>query len=345
MKNEQEEMIQARGGEQKLTVGTAQFRAALTSYPAADQEALEWLWGYLYQVHQGRVQSLLEELCVAYIDLHRVFSGRATEQYSAVISAAADLRRRVARQLPLVETDVTRDIMETLDYARDYGAMVAIVGSTGRGKTYTAKHWAALNNHGRTRYIRAGSNSSRSALLRQLCVAAGSGWSGYKNFELEQRIMTNSAYTSRNVLIVDEAGHLIPKGGNNTGAIELIRDLHDNTGCAVALIFTDVYLEQMTLGRLNRFFEQFRGRIEKVCRISESPDRGEVEAAVRNFCPGAGEEVIASACAVAGGNGGKLRTLFRDLQKALLLANDDGRKVITVDDLATAIEWRSAGAL
>ena len=46
----------AKGGEQVLTVGVAQFRAALALYPAEDQEILEWLRGYLYQALGGQVQ-------------------------------------------------------------------------------------------------------------------------------------------------------------------------------------------------------------------------------------------------------------------------------------------------
>ena len=140
----------AKGGEQVLTVGVAQFRAALALYPAEDQEILEWLRGYLYQALGGQVQPLLQRLGVSYLDLHRVFSGRRSENYSGVIAAAAALRQRVAKDTPLVETDVTRAITDALDYARDHAAMTAIVGGTGRGKTLTAQVWAAANNHGRT---------------------------------------------------------------------------------------------------------------------------------------------------------------------------------------------------
>ena len=139
----------AKGGEQVLTVGVAQFSAALALYPAEDQEILEWLRGYLYQALGGQVQPLLQRLGVSYLDLHRVFSGRRSENYSGVIAAAAALRQRVAKDTPLVETDVTRAITDALDYARDHAAMTAIVGGTGRGKTLTAQVWAAANNHGK----------------------------------------------------------------------------------------------------------------------------------------------------------------------------------------------------
>lgn len=330
--------------EQRFSVGAQQFRAALGGYPPADQEMLEWLWGYLYQSLGGQAQTLVRELGIPYLDLHRVLSGRETQQYSAVIAAAAALRRRAAKQIPLVETEVTRAITETLDYARDYAAMVAIVGSTGRGKTYTAKHWAAQNNHGRTRYIRMTSNPGRSTLLYKLCEAAGTGWSGYKNAALEQRVLTSGAYGPRNVVIIDEAGHLIPRSGSGTGAIEFIRDLHDNCGCAVALIFTDVYLEQMRLGHLKRYFEQFLGRIEKVVKIPENPSIAEVEEFVNSYAPGAGDDLVAAATAAACAEDGKLRTLARDLQKASLLAQSE-KRVMVVDDLHAAIAWRQGNGL
>jgi len=326
--------------EQRFSIGVSQFRNALQQYPELDREALEWVWGYLYQVIGGNAQTLIRELGVPYGDIHRVFCGRPTDQYSAVLAGIADLRRRAAKRQPLVETEVTRKIVEGLDYARDYAAMVAIVGSTGRGKTYTAEHWAAQNNHGRTRMIRAGSGTSRTALLIKLCEAIGCGWSGYRSNALEQRVISSGAYGPRNVLIVDEAGHLIPKGDSNgTGAIEFLRDLYDSTGCAIVLILTDVYLEQMTLGRMNRFFEQFRGRLEKVVRLDENPSVEEVEAAVRSFSATAADDLIAVAYKAACDGDGKLRTLYRDLQKAYLLAKAEERDIET-DDLQTAIAWR-----
>ena len=331
----------AKGGEQVLTVGVAQFRAALALYPAEDQEILEWLRGYLYQALGGQVQPLLQRLGVSYLDLHRVFSGRRSENYSGVIAAAAALRQRVAKDTPLVETDVTRAITDALDYARDHAAMTAIVGGTGRGKTLTAQVWAAANNHGRTHYIRMTSGARRSTLLMKLCESAGMGYGGYKGPELEQRILHNHAYTSRHVLIIDEAGHLIPKGDSSaTSAIEFLRDMHDEIGCAVVLIFTDVYLEQMEQGRLNRFFGQFIGRLEKIVRIAPEPSLEEVEAAVRSFAPEAGSDLIAAAFAATSSGKGKLRTLYRDLKKADLLAKAQNHP-LDVEDLKAAIAWRS----
>ena len=335
--NSAEVYVGANGG--KINLSASQFRTGIQLYPVAEQEQLEWLWGYLSVNLRRQVKLLERELGVPYRDIYSAFTGRPTERYAEILRRSAELKANEIAHLRLVETPVTAGILETLDYTRDYSAMTAIVGPTGRGKTYAARYWQALNNHGRTRYIRMSSSAGRTSLIYALCDAAGTGFRGYKNCELEQRIF--GSLSRRNVLIIDEAGHLIPRGTSPASALELIRDIKDITGCGVCLIFTDVYLEQIRLGAQRRYFEQFIGRIEKTYHIPDQPEKAEVAAVLRSYVEKPSRELLTLAYDSARAGDGKLRTLFRDLDRALLLADTEGHE-LTADDLRTAITLRTS---
>lgn len=328
----------AYGG--KMNVSAAMFRTGIQLYSQQEQETMEWLWGYLNQ-HLRRQAKLLErELDIPYVDIYAAFTGKPTERFGELLKKAEELKKNVVRHLHIVETPVTRNIIDTLDYTRDYSAMTMICGPTGRGKTYAAQYWAALNNHGRSRYIRMTSSCSRTGLLYQLCAASGTGYRGYKNVELEDRVF--NSLTARNVLIIDEAGLLVPRTNSGTGAIELVRDIHDITGCGICMIMTDVYLEMILLGPMKNYFEQFRGRIERTYRIPEKPTKAEVSAVVRGYRKDAPRDLLSLAYESAIKDDGKLRTLFRDLTRAQLLADDENRPM-NAEDLQLAIDLRSSG--
>lgn len=108
------------------------------------------------------------------------------------------------------------------------------------------------------------------------------------------------------------------------------------------MIMTDVYLEMILLGPMKNYFEQFRGRIERTYRIPEKPTKAEVSAVVRGYRKDAPRDLLSLAYESAIKDDGKLRTLFRDLTRAQLLADDENRPM-NAEDLQLAIDLRSSG--
>lgn len=316
------------------------FQAALQNRTDAQRDKLEWLWGYLHGALGKSKSRLAAALGVDWEPIAELLTGRlqgsALEDMFDAIDA---LKRRASRAKPLVRTVITDRIVEALDYARDYSAMIYVSGPTGRGKTYTAEWWAGENNHGRSKYLRIPSECSRRALVRLMCQTCGVACRG-NTTEMEENL--HRALGPRNILIIDEAGHLLSKSGRPGGAIELLRDLHDVCKCAVALIFTDVYLKEIKSGYAADYFEQFLGRLEFPVEIPKLPRRDEVRAVLQAYFADPAEDLVNYALAVTRERDGKLRTLFKDLSRAEEYAAAEGRKT-TKADLQLMVQWRKSG--
>lgn len=326
----------------RLTLSHDLFISHLAQCSQEDQDRMNWLWGYLHNVLNRSRTRLIAELGQEWEDVRHYLSGDLAEpKHADMVEAIESLMRRAARQKPLVSTIVTERIIEALDYCRDYSAMIYVSGPTGRGKTCAAEYWTAQNNHGRTRYVRIPSDCSRRTLVFTLCRACGVSARG-NTADMEANL--HKALTPRNVLILDEAGHLLSRSGRPGGAIELVRDLHDICGCGVALIFTDVYLREVKRGANADYFEQFLGRLEFPVEIEKQPRRDEVRAVLCAFIENPDESLVSLALDAARARDGKLRTLFKDLTRASEFARGKGR-ALTRADFQLAIKWRkSTGA-
>ena len=326
-----------------INIGLQMFRSGIRRYTELEQEKLEWLWGYTFDILGNSKTELSRAIGYDYRFIYDIFTGAFDGPLDTFCAAIDNLKERAAQKMPLVRTVVTDRIIETLDYARDASAMVTISGPTGRGKTYTARWWARQNNHGRTRYVRVPSGCSRRTLVALLCQQSGIGVAGVKTSMLEQRLF--KAFTSKNVLIIDEAGHLVPKAGaNSTCAIELLRDLHDIVGCAVVMIFTDVYLSEIKNGRQADYFEQFIGRIMFPLAIPQKVLKNEVECIIKAFMPEPPVRMIEFAYQQAMQRDGKLRTLFEDMRRAQEFATRQQRSM-RFEDLKLAVDWRKSGGV
>lgn len=314
--------------------------AGVEKYTPEDKERVLWLYGYF----SGYLRQNKSQLCyeLGYKDedweqLRFVFTGRiAASIHQEVMDSIDALRRRLSKQRPLVHTIVADMIIEGLNYCRDNSAMVYVTGQTGRGKTYTAEWWTAENNHGRTKYIRVPSECNRRSLIQMIARSFGIAAAG-TNSEIINNL--GKAVTPRNVIIIDEAGHLLNKSGKPGGAIEVLRDIHDLYKCGIALIFTDVYLGEIRRGRNADYFEQFLGRLEWPVIIPNVPRKDEVRQILQSYFGEVDDETLEFALAATRDRDGKLRTLFKDLFRAEEIARENKRP-LSPRDLKLAITWR-----
>lgn len=333
----------------RISIGRHVFAAAAKSrlqagdYTEDQVEGLEWLWGYAFNELDGRRSLLCEAIGYDWSVVFKIYTGKYGASIAGFCEAITHLRAKAAQfKTGFVRTVVTDRIFEALDCARDENAMVLICGDTGRSKTTAVKEWSRSNNHGRSVYVRCLSNLTRRQLVHQICGACGIGVASKKTTELEQRLLRSFSW--KQTLIVDEAGHILPREGRGgTSAVEFLRDLHDICQCGVALVITYPYLEELREGRCARFFEQFRGRLEDQVVIPiGTVFEAEAEAVCQAFTPSPSREMLGLALRYALGDDGKLRALFKVLKHARRLADDEGVAAET-KHLAQAIQLRRKG--
>ena len=327
-----------------INISLNMLKAGIPVYEEYQQELLEWLWAYAFDELRASKNALVKALDEDWITIHNAFTGKL-EPIAKFCEKIEDLKKRMINSIRMVDTIVTERIHEALDYAMKKHAMVTVTGPTGRGKTLSARHWARDNNHGRSKYIRVPSGCTRLTLVQELCKRCGISVNGKKTSLLEARL--RSSFGPRNVIIVDEAGHLMPRTGKSTAAIEFLRDLHDICECGVCMIFTDVYVNEMKYGGLKDYFEQFVGRIKFEINIPKEVHELEVKAVLAAFHPD-GEppvKLFNYAYSIAENRDGKLRTLFEDLERARTWAQNQGRCNINGNDLKMAVDWRKSGGV
>jgi DNA transposition AAA+ family ATPase len=125
-------------------------------------------------------------------------------------------------------------------------------------------------------------------------------------------------FNRNRILIVDEAHRLLP-GDRRTNPVnlEILRDIHDRTGCALALLATDRF--NVELRRSEYMFEQLLGRIGMPIRLPRKIKTADFEAIVKQYVPRPGAKLIA-ACEQIANEQGRLGILVETLKIASRMA-------------------------
>lgn len=246
----------------------------------------------------------------------------------------------------IVETCVVKNIRDGLIYAKKNHTMIRITGQTGRGKTFAARHWATGDKD--AVYVRVPAGCTRTQLLKLIARSFGYTGTRFTGPALADAILKGELVTAKHLLILDEAGHLMPRGSrSNTLPLELVRDIYDVCGCAVALIFTDVYIQDMEKGHWCDFLEQFRGRITFRVDIPKHIFREEVEQIVASFVPNPGRTLVDMAYQSISDpehKDGNLRRLFENLKWAKQRAEAKGHQ-LGPDDMTTVLDYVQKGGI
>ena len=171
----------------------------------------------------------------------RRFAGAQSRDELPAPASASSLARRVNTQLELlarrhegrlpgefVETRAAQMMLAVIRKCSEWGSMGLITSDSGRGKSLTLR--AASEIMPGSMLMRCSTDTTRPQLLRAICNAAGAKTSS-KSYMMEERLEQLLRDTGR-LLLLDEAHKLRPH------SLEVVRDLHDLTGCPIVLAGT-----------------------------------------------------------------------------------------------------------
>lgn len=297
---------------------------------AETAEELTWFHQHILEANLGwgDVIQLLQKPSGGTYDrtvIFRVLSGSYEGSWDNIVTAIRSYRdtyreRLTIRRANFAPNAISAAIWAGLDYAFAAQGITEICGESGAGKTISALQWRDAHNHGRTVYIEAPVVGGLKALMREIAGCVG------VNRNLSTVAMQDSlrrAFNANRMLIVDEASRLLPNDTrSNPSTVEFLRWLHDQTGCALALITTARFGD--TIRRSSYLFEQLLGRIDMPVRLPRELDDSAWLPIVAQFVPEPSVELSELCSQLANGTeGGRLRRLAKLLAFASRVAATD----------------------
>jgi DNA transposition AAA+ family ATPase len=250
----------------------------------------------------------------------RVLKGTYEGSWKKIAEAISSYRkvqdnRGTIQKNEFAENSMTRMIFAGLDYALANNSITLVVGESRMGKTTAAKVWRDRNNHGRSVYVTAPAYGGTKALLSDIAGAIGIN-RNIAALTMHQRIL--SGFNKHRILIIDEAHRLLPSDRRtNPTNLELIRDIHDRTGCAVALLATQRF--DTELRKQDYMFEQLLGRIGMPIRLPRRIKVEDIRPIVQQYASRP-TQALMDACDKVANDMGRLGILVETLKVASRIA-------------------------
>jgi len=265
----------------------------------AAQDALGYDKSTVYRVLKGVYQGSWEKICTAILSYKEIVDRRGTIQQNEIVKNAT-----------------VKLIHSGLDYAQANNSITMIIGDSRRGKTEAAKLWRDEHNHGRSVFVTAPPVGGTKALLRRIATGVG------VNKDASIPNMYDGicrAFNRNRILIVDEAHRLIPNDRRtNAVNLEVLRDIHDDTHCALALIATSRFDDSMK--RAEYMFEQILGRIGMPIRLKKQVYIKDIKPIVEQYITHPSKELM-DECVRVSNDIGRLGILVENLKVASRMAN------------------------
>lgn len=241
--------------------------------------------------------------------------------------AAGSLMPQVPAFQPLPTS--TR-VLSALAYAQMAGDIAAIYGGAGLGKTSACIHYQGSNPNVWLVTMTESCGGLVSA-LQEICDALSLSTAGGAR-EMSKRIAKRVRGTN-GLLLIDEAQHL------GVSALEEIRQIHDATGIAVALVGNEGVFSRMAGGRGAERLDRLYSRVGKRLSLRQS-----TEADVIGLVKAWG--VLDAKChptlVEVARRPGALRGMTKVLRLAAMNASAEGRDVCCEDVRAAAAELGGA---
>jgi len=257
----------------------------------------------------------------------RVLKGTYEGNWDNIVKAIRSYRklceaRGEIQQAEFVENAWSKLIFGALDYALANNSIALVAGESRQGKTFTGLEWKRRNNHGRAVFVTVPPYGGPKALLGRIAEAVGVS----KNLSAPAMMAAiYRAFNPHRILIVDEAHRLLPGDHRaNPVMLEILRDIKDSTGCALAFLATKRFNTE--LRKSEYIFEQVLGRIGMPTSLPHKAKEADVEGIVRQYVARPGKGLLEGATEIANAPG-RLGILVETLKVASRIAKKAGERM------------------
>jgi hypothetical protein len=229
----------------------------------------------------------------------QIFNGKYNAKLDGVVKEIESFFRLVdsraqGRKLPFTETDLTRQIFNVCDKAREFQKVAFIFSDAQIGKSSALEEYQRRNNHGSTLYTYIPAGGSFASFLLTFCKPLGIA---VNTGHAIMRHRIKESFDDRMLLIVDEAHQALPEvnGSRRVGGllcIEFIRELFNDKKCGIVLCATNAFRDEMRNGDLKKLLAQTRRRRLCALQLPNTPEQDDLDkfAAAYGLAPSAGAD-------------------------------------------------------
>lgn len=273
----------------------AQVRAVITQLVAMRRideeqgELLFWLHGFGQDknVSDANLSAMMK---VSQAAVSQLFSGKyAAEDWTPMIDrikALKEVEEEEMKKLDLgfVMTHTAKTIFAACEGAMTDGMPAFIYGASQIGKTTALEEFQRTHNHGRTKYLRVGSNWTKARFVRELGLACKvRNLVSMTTWQIEDSVF--ESLNRYNLLIVDEFHLCMETVSDATSReiVEFIREVYDRTRCGLVLSSTKVGLQDLEGGKNAMLFDQLRRRGVLKVVLPDVPPLKDINAIAKSF--------------------------------------------------------------
>jgi DNA transposition AAA+ family ATPase len=275
--------LDRRDGNNMGTITGDRVTAATRELPEDQREAVRWLFSISKQMGWSLTQ-LKQETGIDDTTLFRVFTGTYPTDPARIIARIASYRatyedrsKALRAGKVFVETSMVKSIWDVCDYASATNTMAMIYGPSQFGKTWALEEYQARHNHGQTKMVRmpgsAGVQLAMKEFARACYVSPNSCFD-----QLREKVLR--AIDSHNLIIIDELHEvfLSYQRGAAVKCLEVIREIHDRTGCGMVLCGTQRLKNELLLGEHKDLLAQFVRRTIATLTLPKEIPWADIEA-------------------------------------------------------------------
>lgn len=300
---------------------------------------------HLAWFHQHALEASLswkeceEALNYSQTTIWRALKGEYTGDLAKVVQAIRSYRAIIAERISIKhaafrETRITKLVTGALSYALANNSITRITGESRMGKTASAKYWRDQNNHGRTVFVTAPAYGGAKALLKEVAQCLGIN-RNVPTTQMHESILR--AFNSNRMLIVDEAHRLLPNDYRSTPVlVEILRDIHDRTGCGLAILTTERFNRSMEKSTYQ--YEQILGRIGMPVQLPREFLWTDIKPIVEQYLETTPEDLRSELLKIAN-SPGRLGILCETLKFASRIA-EKTTAILSADTIRTSIKSR-----